>query len=540
MVRESTVSDLPAPSTARVTAATRRFELLTLVCLSLICVALLALGVPRQHFFGHDIFVPLDGAWRILNGQRPVTDFYAQLGPLFHLLNAAGLALAGGDSRGLGYASALAGGLFAVWSFLLLRRSMVPAVFPLACLATTLLAVAPFALGWEPWWTTSAMSYNRYGFALAILVLLESFLPASGRDSSGTAGAFSTGLACGLALFLKISYGFGCLGIAAVALIFLPQRLRRTAVFAAGFACVVLPVLIWLRFDFPALIREHTLLAAARGGTLTAVGFFKGLYQNRFEMAPLLLLAVFAIGLPGVPRPRRLALTTAALLAALLAVLLALTNTQAEGVPLLAGAALLVLNELALVNRSRFVPALRPLFAFAILAVAIPAAADAFGLAYALIDKFLPSQPGYRFADPALRAIEFVDCPPDGLLVCSTADNGERFISYTTEGIDLVRTWSRPSDSVLGTGLSNPFSFALHRPPAHGGAVDLSSANISQLAMPPKSMLVGDVELILFPTFTATERGSLQLIVDHYPELLGSDYTAIASSPHWKLYRRFR
>ena len=111
MVRESTVSDLPAPSTARVTAATRRFELLTLVCLSLICLALLALGVPRQHFFGHDIFVPLDGAWSILNGQRPVTDFYAQLGPLFHLLNAAGLALAGGDSRGLGYASAFAGGL---------------------------------------------------------------------------------------------------------------------------------------------------------------------------------------------------------------------------------------------------------------------------------------------------------------------------------------------------------------------------------------------------------------------------------------------
>src|SRR5579862_6506066 len=109
MLRESSpVTDLAEPRVTGEPAATRRYHRLTILGLSLLCAAVLTLGVPRQYFFGHDIFVPLDGAWRILNGQRPVTDFYAQLGPLYHLLNAAGLALAGGDSRGLGYAAFLA------------------------------------------------------------------------------------------------------------------------------------------------------------------------------------------------------------------------------------------------------------------------------------------------------------------------------------------------------------------------------------------------------------------------------------------------
>lgn len=48
--------------------------------------------------YGHDIFVSLDGGWRILNGQRPHLDFFTALGPIWYLLTAAGLKLSGGKA----------------------------------------------------------------------------------------------------------------------------------------------------------------------------------------------------------------------------------------------------------------------------------------------------------------------------------------------------------------------------------------------------------------------------------------------------------
>src|SRR5215831_3608528 len=102
--------------------------------LLVICAAVAAVGVPRLRIFGHDIFVSLDGGWRVLNGQRPGVDFYGQMGPAYYLLHAAGLWLAGNNARGLGYGSTLAAALIAIWSYFLLRRRMQPAPFFAACL----------------------------------------------------------------------------------------------------------------------------------------------------------------------------------------------------------------------------------------------------------------------------------------------------------------------------------------------------------------------------------------------------------------------
>jgi hypothetical protein len=87
-------------------------------------------------------------------------------------------------------------------------------------------------------------------------------------------------------------------------------------------------------------------------------------------------------------------------------------------------------------------------------------------------------------------------------------------------------------------GMSNPFSFALQRVPSRGGAVNLSFTNIRPTAMPPKKMLLGDVSLILQPKFPATERNTLEAILQAYPELLGTEYLRVAESPNWVLYRR--
>jgi len=87
-------------------------------------------------------------------------------------------------------------------------------------------------------------------------------------------------------------------------------------------------------------------------------------------------------------------------------------------------------------------------------------------------------------------------------------------------------------------GMSNPFSYGTLRPPSNGGAVVLCGTNISANAMPRKEALVGDVALMLLPKFPATDRATLQLILDSYPELLTVEYSVIAESPNWVLYRR--
>jgi hypothetical protein len=157
----------------------------------------------------------------------------------------------------------------------------------------------------------------------------------------------------------------------------------------------------------------------------------------------------------------------------------------------------------------------------------------------AIEDKALSQTPGYRFHEPALASVEFIDCawPVSGPF-CYPNDNGQNFVRYTEEGIALVKANSRPDESVRGMGMSNPFSFALQRTPSHGGAVNLSSTNVRETAMAPKKMLLGDVRLILKPKFPATERNTLEAILEAYPELLGTEYLQVAESPNWILYRR--
>jgi hypothetical protein len=106
-------------------------------------------------------------------------------------------------------------------------------------------------------------------------------------------------------------------------------------------------MLTYLRFDVGALVREYRLLAAVRGHGLTPLSVLKRFYVDRFEAAPLLLLTLLTATLPGTPFHRRIALGVAALLATTAGTLLLLTNTQLQGLPLLAAVALLLIDQLS-------------------------------------------------------------------------------------------------------------------------------------------------------------------------------------------------
>jgi hypothetical protein len=418
---------------------------------------------------------------------------------------------------------------------------MRPAPFFVACLFIVLLAAAPFPLSFAPWQTAFAMKHNRYGYALTGLVLLESFLPEDrGLRRQQFAGGFSTGLACALLLFLKISFGLVALTITAVSLPFRSSARIRLGGIAAGFTAVCVPMLAYLQFDLAALVREYRLLAAVKGGTIDTYVVIKRLYGDRFEIALVVLMATLVRLLPVVPVRRSYALMLAVAMTTVAGTLLLLTNTQASGQPLLGAAALLLLNEVtAAIPEGSARPQLAPLLAMGLVAVGIPMSIDAVGIAAAMGDKVLPGKPSYRFHAAHLASIEFVDCPEPAFGEgCWPNDNGQNFVRYTEEGIALLQANGRPGESVRGMGMSNPFSIATLRPPSHGGAVNLSGTNVTPTVMPPKKLLIGDVSLILAPKFPATERDTLAAILRSYPGLLGTEYVRAAESDNWILYRR--
>src|ERR1700683_685661 len=410
---------------------------LAAVLLFLVCLAVATVGVPRLRVFGHDLFVSLDGGWRVLNGQRPGVDFYAQLGPAYYLLHAAGLWLAGKNARGLGYGSALATALISFWVFFALRPRMKAAPFFVACLFLALLAAAPFPLGLGFTQAAFSMKHNRYGYALTGLVLLESSLPQNGGSpKQQCAGGFSTGLACALLLFLKISFGLVALTFAAVSLPLRSGARIRLSGMAAGFAAFSIPIMAYLRFDLPALVSEYRLLAAVKGGAIDSHDVIKRIYVDRFEIAPVALMVALVSLLRGVSVRCRFTLTLVVAMATVSGTLLLLTNTQPFGLPLLGAAALLLLNEVtAAVPEGTSPPQMAPLLAIGLLAVAIPMCIDAVGLGGAMADKFLREKPGYRFQEAPLASIEFIDCATP----CPPNDDGKNFVRYTEEGIALVQ-----------------------------------------------------------------------------------------------------
>ena len=501
-----------------------------------ICCAVFALGVPRLTIYGHDVFVSLDGGWRVLNGQRPGVDFFAQMGPAYYLLHAAGMSLAGGAASGLGYGTTLVAILLAAWSFFLLRGRMAGLPFVLACLSLVLLAVAPFPLGHTLRQTAFAMKHNRYAFALAGLVLLECFLPSSPNDSPRKqfGGGLSTGLACALLLFLKISYGLVALVLVALSILLRRREHLRLTGLLGGALLFALPMLVYLRFGLPALVREYSVLAAVQGQRISFLAIPYRVYLDRFEALPVLLLTLLTATLPALPSRRRVELFLVCFFVLAASALLSLTNTQPGGMPLLAVMALLLVNELTSALRSPDRSAVPTLLCFGLLAVSIPLTCDAAGLAAGLWDKAYPSKPAFCFKAPHLAALQFEDLKSP----YTFNDNGQAFVRFTEEGMRLVQAQARPGESVRGMGMSNPFSYALLRPPPHGGAVNLSVTNVSRDAIASKQMLMGDVDLLLLPKYPASERETLALVLARYPELLSRDYALLAESPNWKLYRR--
>lgn len=518
-------------------------------CFLLCCLCLLpALAGPMmQYAYAHDAFIFIDGGWRVLHGQRPQVDFSTNLGPIMFVYTALGLALAKGGGHALQIAHGLMGVTVALLTFLVCFRRLPQVPAALLCVLIVLMAMAPFNTGEFPLFLTSGMLYNRIGYALIGVILVEALVsPAPHLARKGDLlGGAATGFILAFLLLMKITYFVA--GAAAI-LLLLPCRRQTTARIAglgAVFVTCALLGMAYLRFDIPALLYEYRLSMSGKQFVPSALVW---LFLNALPLTLLLIATAVTAAFVHAGQFRfpwnwwKAAWAVA--VAGLAGYMVLVSNHQIMGEPLNAFAGVILASGAGLAGASldgrvRNAP-LRLATAAALLlpglCLFIPTAA---GYSFSLLKSGLHwkgSTPEVPLNAPGLKDMSVREEP--FLFDGTGAMISRGYGPYLNDGFDLLRRHSLPTESVMSLDFSNAFSFGLGRPPQRGGATCLQAGvTFSAKHAPPPERLFGDAELVMLPKWF-TDDSIPNLVRKLYGPTLRANYKPVGESEYWTLFRR--
>ena len=517
------------------------------IMLAAICLLTAYIGAVPTLIYGHDTFYFLENGWRTLYGLRPQLDYWSPWGPLMFLIVASGMKLANASPNAIGYGSSLFGLAIGLWTYRLGRHRFASVPRLAFSLFAVLLVVAPYPLGVWPLTSSHAMLYNRYGYALVALVIVECFQPPEERAGE-LAGGGSSGAAAALALFLKASFFFVALPLIAFSLFFRRPKATRLLGLALGFGAVALMGIAYLRFDVPAIVNALRMAAAARAQALSPQ---TPLWTIEGNFPPLFLALALALGasfLNSGARNRwtQMQLPFLAVVVYLADIGLLATNAQTRALPLLSVYSLLVINRLVIArNQSRpesrreqlpYHAALLILFSLIFLP---PLCSDVAGLAAGTLRKAHPSQARspVRFIEPRLSALILYDSwDASGF---QKNANGSTYTTYVNDGTSLLRRYCSSADRVLTMDMQNPFPYALGWRPPLGGLASLTlNFTVSAQYRPSFDAFFGDSTVVMVPKRPAQVHELLDGFYAIYFPVLTQRFSLAAQSDWWWLYKR--
>jgi hypothetical protein len=529
-----------------------RSDAVFIVALVLVCGLSAFIGVAAPlGSFAHDTFFFLDNAYRVAQGQVPHRDFSSAWGPVMFLIDAAGLWMSGMRPAGFGYANAVFGVLIAIWAFLIVRPRWSSANACAVGIYTLLLVTAPFPLGIHPFDFGYAMSYNRYGYALFGIIMMDcaADVPSTQSESrQRIGGAISTGMALGLLVFLKISYAFVATPfIAALMICGSAGRVRRIIGLSSGFAIVTVLVLCYLRFDIADMSQDLAIAAAARRLSLHLLRPVAPL-----DLVQAALILASAVGLiygarTGGERAARLHGASFALLTLGAGYLLLISNQQANTFPLNGYAiiGLVAAYEPLLTRRLLKWPGVSPDFPRILLVVAciLPfCILNAISLAGAAVEREWPLTAN-------VIPLKFPESGTSLLLrlvtgARQTETAGAGYVEAVDDGVALLRRHSGDRDGVLTFDEFNPFNYLLDRPSPRGGfAAAAYNYIFSDAAHPTAERFFGDTAYVLVRKYKQggpdiLENDDVAALMRLYGSELRSLFTMVEETGHWTLWRR--
>jgi hypothetical protein len=507
---------------------------------------LFLLGPVPSTVFGNDVFLLLDGGWRILNGLVPNRDFYLSLGPIIYMWTAAGLWLAHNSAYGLTIGFLSFAALITVLAFWTSRTRMTAAGSILFSIFILLLCTGPMPLGANSSLDlTYAMIYNRFGYGLLSIVFITQIIRPDGRHESPREEWFAgivAGASLALLFFLKISYfavggGFVLLGAFAY-----PRNTRRFVALASGLALTTLAMLAFLRFDVPALVHDLLDTVHARSAAISSFGITELFGLNTTSLMAVMLAFCF-LGVSDASVRQRVTLFAATVYTILSELLLAHTNgSQGATYPLYVVVILILLAELGKTVRAK--QHVSAAFPATLVVIGLSLTAPAFLVdlrSLALLTKYKTSAQwkagAYRVQGDHVRDLAFYDNQKDEPV---REENGHFYTGYLNDGIELLKKHSTPGDIVASLSYHNPFSYALLlKPPRAGSTWLLMDNNISAGHMLSAVRMFGDATVVMVPKHMLTTHVTTDeiLVREYKPYLLGN-FSFVAESEWWSLYRR--
>jgi hypothetical protein len=394
---------------------------------------------------------------------------------------------------------------------------------------------------------------------LTSLVLLELFVrrEASARRTSLDWGGLSTGIAAGFLCFLKINFFLVVCVLIASAYILSGKRGKHFLSVLAGFGLVALPMLAYLHWNLAPMLRDLTIVAAARQVRF-AQGYdpFRTVFRNLGTILALLGLA-FLAWLYAKRRTGWRGTFGLAAVAGAADLVLAMSNTQRQGFPLSLLACLILAHRICEGFLPGFLPVSR-LTSYKPRRTAIVPAAFALAAAALLMPVLTDTVNGWGMVlrsnvlNRSSSSVGRVDAPQLAGLVLEDHDepgtdpaahNGAFYANRVNEGLALLRRASSPQERIACLWFANPFSFALLRPPAQGGAAFFGyGVNIAAGQAPSAARILGDADVVIYPKTNVSPKVTDEPEVETLLALVGPDlrrdYSLAAESPHWALWRR--
>ncbi len=477
--------------------------------------------------YTHDAFSLLDGGWRVLNGQVPHVNFYTGLGPIIYLQSALGLLLANGRAEGLGYIQGITGLVLASWTLLLCKRRLNFILSGLMSIFVALLTVAPLNTGDWPSDISAAMIYNRYGYALLCLVLIESFTTGYAPQQHNRWGGISTGAAGALMLFSKVSY-FVVFAFLLAFSIFLKKQTKTRWTFLLGsFGAVSLMIMMYLQFHASAMWHDIALVAKAKHVSFGEV-FDRIIVNTPLDGARSVLIAIIAAVAvwPYVKESGR-SILIATLAVNLASVFLLSTNFQVFSFPLDTVLILLIIDRVNMICRKLPHP---PIFGAALL----------LGGVFCMLTSTLPDitaltlSVSHRLSHNV--AAKHFETPP----LANFYSLDTEYVDFVNDGFRLLKQYRRPSESIMSLDFTNPFSYGLQARPAQGGTTWLQyNVDFDYWHKPSGEELLGSADLVMFPIRNG-ESTLRETVPRLYGTYLGQHFTVVGESAEWRLFRRNR
>ncbi|MDQ6700997.1 MAG: hypothetical protein M3Z36_12525, partial [Acidobacteriota bacterium] len=377
--------------------------------------------------------------------------------------------------------------------------------------------------GYSPFTTSPATVYNRYGYAMLGLIILEAFTPRNGtRTDAEFRGGASTAFLAVLLFFLKITFFVAAVFLIVVLAFCRSQTGRRLAGLICGVVAMSLPFCAYFGFHMMPMIRDLITVAGAKRvhlrayewdsivadeGVLVSFAIVTSvilLIHHRRNSARAVLIAAAAVGLGGV--------------------ILILGNCEPHGLPLSLFFVLIAASRLdckSLGNAQLFCGATL-LWTSVFTATAL--APSVLGFAYGTVLRSTSALFGTPLAGKALA--HFVPI-----------DSDTEYREFVNDGLSLVQQHRQPGDTVMSLDFTNPFSYGLGMKPAPGGTTALHyQTTFNDLHRPTAERLFGAARLVMVPkTFSDPSlQGSIPRLYGPY---LASHFRQAGESARWRLYR---